>query len=91
MNRKSNIPRWPARRIWATLATFALVLLPVAGHGAEAGTSAAIADAARVRDMATVRSLLKPGVDVNALGFDGTPALHWVVLVDDVATAKLLL
>ena len=41
--------------------------------------------------MATVRALLKPGVDVNAPGFDGTPALHWVVLVDDVATAKLLL
>jgi len=73
---------------------FSLALLPLAGYAAETGTSSSIADAARSRDMATVRSLLKPGVDVasvNAPGFDGTPALHWVVLVDDVATAKLLL
>lgn len=72
----------------------AVVLLPAAGLSAETGASAALADAARIRDMATVRSLLKPGLDaaiVNAQGFDGTPALHWVVLVDDVADAKLLL
>src|SRR5439155_17340505 len=64
------------------------------GFGAATGTAADIADAARIRDMATVRSLLKSGADaaaVNAPGYDGTPALHWVVLVDDVATAKLLL
>jgi hypothetical protein len=44
--------------------------------------------------MVTVRSLLKPGVDasvVNAFGYDGSAALHWVVLVDDIDTAKLLL
>jgi ankyrin repeat protein len=68
---------------------FALALLPAAVFGAE--TASSIADAARDRDMATVRALLKPGADVNAPGFDGTPALHWVVLVDDAATAKLLL
>jgi len=73
---------------------FALVGAPAAGFGAETETTISIADAARVRDMATVRSMLKPGADVaaiNAPGYDGTPALHWVVVVDDVATAKLLL
>jgi ankyrin repeat protein len=43
------------------------------------------------RDMATVRSLLTQKVDVNAPGKDGTPALHWVVRVDDIDTAKLLI
>jgi len=70
------------------------LILPLNAFSAEPGAPASIADAARNRDMATVRSLLKPGVDaslVNAPGYDGTPALHWVVLVDDIATAKLLL
>src|SRR5688572_9211067 len=60
--------------------------------GGEAGSR--LADAARDRDMATVRALLKPGVpsaEVNAPGIDGTPALHWVVRVDDVEIAKLLI
>jgi len=67
---------------------------PFPGYGAEPAEPAGIADAARNRDMATVRSLLKPGIDasvVNAFGYDGSAALHWVVLVDDIDTAKLLL
>ena len=35
--------------------------------------------------------MLKEKVDVNAPGKDGTPALHWVVRVDDIDTAKLLI
>jgi ankyrin repeat protein len=70
---------------------FALLLVPASGFAAESETASSIADAARARDMATVRSLLKPGADINAPGFDGTPALHWIVLVDDIATAKLVL
>jgi ankyrin repeat protein len=50
-----------------------------------------LADAAMNRDMSTVRSLLRQGVDANAPGTDGTPALHWVVRVDDVETAGLLI
>lgn len=49
-----------------------------------------LADAAMHRDMAAVRSLLNQKADVNAPGTDGTPALHWVVRVDDLETAKLL-
>ena len=82
------------RRICYAVLIFAGSLIPAVSYAAEAGAAASIADAARVRDMATVRSLLKPGIDpgvVNAAGYDGTPALHWVVLVDDIETAKLLL
>ena len=42
--------------------------------------------------MALVRRLLQqPGIDVNAPGQDGTPALHWAVRLDDVETAAALL
>ena len=56
-----------------------------------AGTDVRLADAAMKRDTATVRSLLLQKVDVNAPGKDGTPALHWVVRVDDLETAQLLI
>ena len=42
--------------------------------------------------MALVRRLLQqPGIDVNAPGQDGTPALHWAVRVNDVETAAALI
>src|SRR5688572_463756 len=66
-------------------------ILPLAAYAGEAGST--LADAARVRDIDTVRALLKPGLskeEINTPGFDGTPALHWVVRIDDVETAKLL-
>ena len=58
---------------------------------APAGTDMRLADAAMKRDTATVRSLVAQKVDVNAPGKDGTPALHWVVRVDDLDTAQLLI
>jgi ankyrin len=56
-----------------------------------AGADIRLADAAMKRDTATVRTLLQQKVDVNAPGKDGTPALHWVVRVDDLDTAQLLI
>jgi ankyrin repeat protein len=50
-----------------------------------------LADAAMHRDMAAVRSMLNQKADVNAPGTDGTPALHWIVRVDDLETARLLI
>src|SRR5258708_19886663 len=50
-----------------------------------------LADAAMKRDVATVRKLLDQKVDVNAPGADGTPALHWLVRVDDFDTARRLI
>jgi uncharacterized protein len=57
-----------------------------------ADVDARLAEAARRGDMATVRRLLQqPGIDVNAPSRDGTPALHWVVRVNDVETAAALI
>jgi ankyrin repeat protein len=56
-----------------------------------ASPDSSLPEAAMHRDMGTVRSLLTQKVDVNAPGKDGTPALHWVVRVDDIDTAKLLI
>jgi len=56
-----------------------------------AGTDVRLPEAAMKRDTATVRALLQQKVDVNAPGKDGTPALHWVVRVDDLETAQLLI
>src|SRR5207249_12323817 len=56
-----------------------------------AGTDSRLADAAMKRDTAAVRTLLQQKVDVNAPGKDGTPALHWLVRVDDLETARLLI
>jgi hypothetical protein len=58
---------------------------------APAGADMRLAEAAMKRDTATVRSLLSQKIDVNAPGKDGTPALHWVVRVDDLETAQLLI
>ena len=56
-----------------------------------ATVSFVVADAARKRDTATVRMLLDQHVDVNAPGADGTPALHWLVRVDDFESARRLI
>lgn len=48
-------------------------------------------DAAMNRDMNAVRALIREGVDPNVRGAYGTPALLWVVRVEDPGTASLLL
>jgi uncharacterized protein len=54
--------------------------------------SSPLAEAAARGDMAAVRALLAAGTrDVNAWDRDGTPALHWIVRVGDLETAKRLL
>ena len=50
-----------------------------------------LADAASRRDVAAVWALVGEAVDVNAPGRDGTPALHWIVRVDDLELARLLI
>jgi ankyrin len=66
-------------------------LLPAFGPRAMAAGDARLAEAAMKGDMPAVRTLLGQKVDVNAPGKDGTPALHWAVRSDDLATAGLLL
>ncbi len=67
------------------------VLAVCAGLGARVSSADSLAEAAMRRDVATVRKLLDSKVDVNAPGPDGTPALHWLVRVDDFETARRLI
>ena len=48
-------------------------------------------DAVKSGSVDRVRTLLRPGVDVNAPQGDGATALHWAAHRNDVATADLLL
>jgi ankyrin repeat protein len=81
------------RLIAPFVATLLLVPGPMvtAASAAPAANDVRLAEAAMRRDTAAVRSLVEQKVDVNAPGRDGTPALHWVVRVDDLETARLLI
>ena len=70
--------------------SLAIALVALLGPVAIAQTDARLAEAAMKRDTAAVRALLAQGADVNAPGRDGTPALHWLVRVDDLEDARLL-
>jgi ankyrin repeat protein len=79
------------RRFMVCLAI--LALLPFSAF-AEDAQGTRLADAARGRDVDTVRAMLKRGMtkaDVNTQGSDGTPALHWIVRLDDLETTGLLI
>jgi ankyrin repeat protein len=70
------------------VALWAIALVPALSSAAERDTR--LAEAAMKRDAAAVRVLLEQHADVNAPGPDGTPALHWLVRVDDLDSARLL-
>ena len=50
-----------------------------------------VADAAKARDAAAVKALLKQGADVNAAQGDGMTALHWAATNGDAALTQMLL
>ena len=66
------------------IALAAVVLL------AAAAPSAPVADAAMRGDVATVRTLLQSGADVNAAQGDGMTALHWAAARGDAQIAGML-
>jgi ankyrin repeat protein len=66
----------------------AFVLSMVAGVHA---SSTDVADAAKARDAAAVKALLKQGADVNAAQGDGMTALHWAASNGDAGLAQMLL
>ena len=74
-------------RAWAGMVCFAVPVFAVAAER----DYATLADAAMHRDAGAVRALLAAGADANALGAYGTPALHWLVRVEDRASAGALL
>jgi ankyrin repeat protein len=78
------------RRFDGPLAALLAGALLLVGSSAQAAPDTRLAEAAQKRDMAAVRALLSQKVDPNAPGKDGTSALLWLVRVDDVQTATLL-
>ena len=73
------------------LTTGGMVSLASVVYLAAASTDLRLVDAARQRDSARVRQLLKLRVDVNAPQPDGATALHWAAHWGDVNTAELLI
>lgn len=71
--------------------TVALLLNPLTASLAQADVDLRLPSAAMNHDVATVRALLADGADPNTIGEYDTPALHWLVRVDDVDTTRLLL
>ena len=55
-----------------------------------AASDSGLLQAAKKADAATVRSLLKRGMDVNSPSPDGATALSWAAHLNDMETAKLL-
>ena len=74
--------------------TFVIVAATVAVAGfarlGAAAVDAPLVEAARSGDTERVRALLAQGVDANAPDGDGTTALHWSALNDDVASGEAL-
>jgi ankyrin repeat protein len=69
----------------------AAYLVATASLAFAAGNDLRLVEAAKAKDAAAVRTLLKSGVNVNNAQGDGATALHWAVHHDDLATTDLLL
>ena len=54
------------------------------------GSDAPLSDAAERMDRASIRTLLRQPIDVNAPQVDGMTALHWAAYQDDLETVELL-
>jgi len=74
-----------------TLTTCAAVLLLSMATLTLGQSTSDLADAAQVGDLATLRSLLDAGADVNGAQGNGSTALHWSVYRNDGETVSLLI
>lgn len=64
---------------------FSMILLSAPANAVE------LADAARERDLVSVRMLLEQGADPDARGQFDTSAIHWLVRYDELETVRALL
>jgi uncharacterized protein len=67
------------------------ILIAAAASVFGATNSTRLVEAAKAKDTATVRALIKDHADVNATQGDGATALHWAAHWDDRATVQLLI
>jgi uncharacterized protein len=75
----------------ARTGTIASALVLIAWSAAAAGPDRRVVEAAKGRDLNTVRSLIAVGADVTISLGDGATALHWAAHWDDLAIAEVLL
>jgi ankyrin repeat protein len=73
------------------IGTFIALAPHLGARDSQAQTRELVADAAELRDLDAVRTLLKKGADPNAPQPDGATALHWAVHWDDHSTAEVLI
>ena len=66
-------------------------LVGISASGLLAAADTRLADAAMQGDKATVQSLIRQHVDVNAPQGDGSTALHWAAYRDDAEMVKMLI
>src|SRR5690606_16401499 len=78
----------PGMRI-RTISCIAALSLSLGGPAAHADQN--LADAAEQGDLATIERLVQNGTKVDSRLLDGTTALHWAVLRDQVDAARMLL
>jgi uncharacterized protein len=71
-------------------ALLCILLLSAFGFGA-AGNDLRLLEAIKKRDRAAVRSVMAQHADVNAASADGTTALAWAAIRDDLETVDLLI
>src|SRR5207302_1683795 len=72
------------------LGVWTVLLLSAVSFGAPAN-DLRLLDAIKNKDRTAVRSLMAQHVDVNAASADGTTALAWAAIRDDLETADLLI
>ena len=86
MKKRSRISDWGFRiNCGLVIVGLLAIAIPLRGAGAD------VADAAKARDAAAVKALLKQGADVNAAQGDGMTALHWAAANGDAALTQMLL
>ena len=73
------------------LCSWSMLSLLWAANLSSAGAGSPLVNAARKSDTATVRALLKKGIDVNIRDIDGTTALYWAAYESDSEIAELLI
>ncbi len=83
--------RFRLRQSSAFISALAILLLLPAAASPAANGDLRLTDAVRNRDMATVRTLLDRGADVNGRSDDGATALLWAAYGNDVSIVELLI